>query len=51
MALLSMVRRLFGRLVIRCRRCDYFSISDTQPISLLSLRGMNARVRFAEAVI
>ena len=34
MALWSMVRRLFVHLVISCRRCNWFSISDTQPVSL-----------------
>ena len=33
MALWSIVRRLFVRLVISCM-CNWFSISDTQPISL-----------------
>ena len=34
MALWSMVRRLFVRLVFSCCRCNWFSISDTQPASL-----------------
>ena len=39
MALWSMVRRLFVRLVISCCRCNWFSISDSRCIVVKTKTG------------